>query len=48
MSARAIEILSSPELHAELKQGARARAEQFAETAIIDRYEAYYRRVIDA
>lgn len=47
MSARAIEILSSPELHAELKQGARARAEQFAETAIIDRYEAYYRRVID-
>jgi glycosyltransferase involved in cell wall biosynthesis len=47
MSARAIEILSTPALHAKLQAGARKRAEDFSQPAIIDRYEAYYRRVLN-
>jgi N-acetyl-alpha-D-glucosaminyl L-malate synthase BshA len=46
MSARAVEVLSDPALHARLKAGARKRAEAFARDAIIDHYEAYYRRVL--
>ena len=46
MSARAIEVLSNRDLHSTLKQGARARAEDFAREGIIDRYEAYYRKVL--
>jgi N-acetyl-alpha-D-glucosaminyl L-malate synthase BshA len=47
MSARAIEILSDPGLHAKLKAGARSRAEQFDRAKTIDLYEAYYRRVLE-
>ena len=47
MSARAVEILSTPELHAKLKAGARTRAEHFDRAKTVDLYEAYYRRVLD-
>jgi glycosyltransferase involved in cell wall biosynthesis len=46
MSARAVEILSTPKLHTQLKAGARARAEDFEQAKMIDQYEAYYRRVL--
>ena len=46
MSARAVEILSTPPLHTQLKAGARARAEDFEQAKMIDQYEAYYRRVL--
>jgi len=46
MSARAIELLSNPQHHRELKIGARRRAEQFDRASTIDRYEAYYAKVL--
>ncbi len=47
MAACAVELLSDPALLAKLKTGARARAEQFDRASTIDRYEAYYGRVLD-
>jgi len=43
MGAAALEMLDRPELRA----NARARAEQFAQPAQVDRYEAFYRRIIE-
>ena len=46
MSHKAIEILSNPEMHANLKRGARERAMQFEREKTVDQYEAYYRKVL--
>jgi L-malate glycosyltransferase len=47
MSARAVAALADPALKARLAAGARARAEQFDRERTVDRYEAYYRKVLE-
>ena len=47
MSARAVEVLANADLHAKLRTGARRRAEDFDRASTIDRYEDYYRSVLN-
>ncbi len=46
MGRKAVEILTNKDEHATLKRGARERAMAFEREKTVDRYEAYYRKVL--
>ena len=46
MGAVSGEILSDPQRLDQMRKGARSRAEDFAQSGLVDRYETFYRRVL--
>lgn len=45
MATKAVEILSNPDLHAELSKNARKRAELFNQELVVTQYEDYYKEI---
>ena len=48
MARRAVDLLKDDQRHAQMRQAARARAEQFSADVVVPQYEAYYHHILGA